>query len=120
AFVVSAACFWAACYWLKTGPRALGTYLAGHFVMLWGLGLEVLGWAERTSSTQDLASIETTSISILIAGYAVLLVSIGVLSRSAVNRILGLVLIGVVVAKLYLYDVWLLHKVFRVAAFAAL
>jgi uncharacterized membrane protein len=54
------------------------------------------------------------------ACYAVLLVGAGVIYRSALNRILGLGLIGVVVAKLYLYDVWLLVRIYRIAAFGVL
>ena len=49
-----------------------------------------------------------------------LLVSIGVAARSAPNRIMGLALIAVVVAKLYLYDVWFLGLFYRMAAFAVL
>jgi uncharacterized membrane protein len=54
------------------------------------------------------------------AAYAVVLVGVGVSTRSTVNRLLGLGLIGIVVVKLYLYDVWLLGLVYRVAAFAGL
>ena len=48
------------------------------------------------------------------------LVAAGVVRQSTLNRILGLGLIGLVVAKLYLYDVWLLGLLYRMAAFAAL
>jgi uncharacterized membrane protein len=37
-----------------------------------------------------------------------------------INRVLGLGLIGLVAGKLYLYDVWLLVRIYRIAAFAAL
>jgi uncharacterized membrane protein len=47
-------------------------------------------------------------------------VSIGVTTRTAVNRISGLALIGFVIAKLYLFDVWQLDRVYRIAAFVAL
>jgi uncharacterized membrane protein len=52
--------------------------------------------------------------------YAVLLIGIGVAYRSALNRILGLGLIGLVVLKLYLYDVWEASRLFRMAAFVSL
>jgi uncharacterized membrane protein len=52
--------------------------------------------------------------------YAVLLVVIGVSYRSVLDRILGLGLIGLVVVKLYLYDVWEAGRLFRMAAFIAL
>ncbi|MBV9265724.1 MAG: DUF2339 domain-containing protein, partial [Acidobacteriaceae bacterium] len=34
--------------------------------------------------------------------------------------IAGLVLIGLVIIKLYLFDVWLLNRVYRISAFVAL
>jgi uncharacterized membrane protein len=119
-FLISAAAFWAAAWWIKAEREALVLYLGGHYVMLWGLGLESLGWAARTASPENLRSAESAAISILMACYAVLLVAAGVLYRSALNRFLGLGLIGVVVAKLYLYDVWLLVRIYRIAAFGAL
>ena len=99
---------------------AVTTYGAGHFVLLWGLGLEVTGWAARTAAPENLRSVESASISILIAGYAVALAAAGMATRTLVNRVFGLGLIGIVVAKLYLYDVWLLRLIYRVTAFAAL
>jgi uncharacterized membrane protein len=117
---VAAAALWAAAYWLGAGMRALAAYIAGHVVLLWALGLEVAGWAERTAAPENLENLESTSISILMAVYALVLVAAGVVTRTLVNRVLGLGLIGFVVAKLYLYDVWLLVRIYRIAAFAAL
>jgi uncharacterized membrane protein len=54
------------------------------------------------------------------AFYALALVTAGVLARSRVNRLLGLGLLAAVVLKLYLYDVWLLRRIYRVTAFAVL
>ena len=84
------------------------------------LSLEALGWVSRGASLENLRSAQSAAISVLMACYAVLLVAGGVFYRSAVNRIAGLGLIGVVVAKLYLYDVWLLVRIYRIAAFGAL
>jgi hypothetical protein len=119
-FAIAAASLWAAAWWIREGPFALAAYLAGHFVMLWGLCLEAAGWAERGPATGDIRSAVRMSISVLVAAYAVLLVGGGVAQRSAVTRIAGIVLIGVVVAKLYLYDVWLLGQFYRMTAFAIL
>jgi len=119
-FLIAAAALWGSAYWLHSGARALATYITGHLVVLWGLGLEVTGWAERTAAPQNVANLESTAISILMATYAVVLIVAGVLTRSLLNRILGLGLIGLVVAKLYLYDVWLLVRIYRIAAFAVL
>jgi uncharacterized membrane protein len=119
-FAIAAAAAWASACWTEAGAAALGFYLGGHYVMLWALCLEALGWVSRNASPENLRSAHSAAISILMACYAVLLVGGGVLYRSAVNRIAGLGLIGVVVAKLYLYDVWLLVRIYRIAAFGAL
>jgi uncharacterized membrane protein len=119
-FLVAAAALWASAYWIGAGIRAVAAYIAGHVVLMWGLMLEVTGWAERTAAPQNLTNLESTSISILMAVYALVLVAAGVVTRTLINRVLGLGLIGLVVAKLYLYDVWLLVRVYRIAAFAVL
>ena len=49
-----------------------------------------------------------------------LLVGGGAARRHAASRLLGIGLIGLVVLKLYLYDVWLLGAFYRMAAFAIL
>ena len=119
-FLIAAVCSWLAANWSRPNVGALVEYIAGHAIMLWGLSLEDLAWAARTSVAQNLLSVETTSISILFAIYAVILVSVGVATRTAVNRIAGLALIGFVVLKLYLFDVWQLGRVYRISAFVAL
>jgi uncharacterized membrane protein len=119
-FATAAVCFWLAAYWLRAAWKALVPYISGHLVMLWVLILEVLGWAARTTSPENLDNVRSTAVSILLAGYAVALVAIGVGARSALNRVLGLGLIAVVVLKLYFYDVWQIGRIYRVAAFAAL
>jgi len=119
-FLAAAASFWLSGYWMGANRSGLVTYVAGHAAMLAGLALEVTGWAQRTSSPQNLANLESASISILMAAYALALVVLGVASRTRVNRVLGLMLLAVVVVKLYLYDVWQLVRIYRIAAFAAL
>ena len=54
------------------------------------------------------------------AGYAVLLIVLGVVRRRVRDRIMGLVLMAIVVLKLYGSDVWSLGRGFQVAAFLAL
>jgi uncharacterized membrane protein len=121
AFVVSAVSLWAAAWWSRKRVRlALPAYVCGHAVLLWGLGLEVAASAERTAAPENLRSAISASISVLVAAYAVALVAAGVFQRHAPTRALGAALIGLVVLKLYLYDVWLLGQFYRMAAFAIL
>jgi len=120
-FAVAAVSLLCAAWWARETPLvALPEYLAGHIALLWGLSLEAIGWAERTSPPQNQLSVETVSISILFAIYAVALVSLGVVTRAAINRICGLTLIGLVVLKLYFFDVWQLGRGYRISAFVAL
>jgi uncharacterized membrane protein len=120
AFAFSAVSFWLAARFARSGISALAPYVAGHFVMLWILGLEIIGWAERTASLADQWSVETTAISILMALYSLMLVAIGVSTRTVINRMLGLGLMAMVVLKLYLLDVWSLGRFFRITAFLVL
>jgi uncharacterized membrane protein len=52
--------------------------------------------------------------------YAVILVVIGVRTGASIHRLLGLALVALVIAKLYLLDVWVLGRLFRITAFLAL
>ncbi len=121
-FAVAAISLLGAAYWASqmSRSRALIEYFAGHIVLLWGLTMEVIGWAERSTPPQNLLSVETVAVSLLFGVYAVVLVSVGVGTRTAINRIAGLVLIGLVIVKLYLFDVWQLERIYRISAFVAL
>jgi len=119
-FLIAALCLAAAAWWFRTGWMRLAPYVTAHLVLLWGLALEVVDFAVRNVSPENLSSARPMFVSILLALYAVLLVAGGVLSRGAVNRLLGLGLIVIVIGKLYFYDIWFLSRVFRITAFSAL
>jgi uncharacterized membrane protein len=121
-FVVVGVALLLSASWVSKFERdfAVGHFIAGHIVLLGGLCLEIVGWAERTTKPENLTSVETVGITILFAVYAVALVSIGVARRSGINRLAGLVLTGVVILKLYFYDVWQLGRVYQIIAFVIL
>jgi uncharacterized membrane protein len=131
-FAVSAASLWtAASAWsavsLSRAARftsakkyAAAAYLAGHIVLLWVLVMEAMGWAERYAAPQDVSAVSTVAVSILMACYALALIAAGVATRTAINRLAGLALMLLVVAKLYLVDVWQLSRGFRITAFLGL
>jgi uncharacterized membrane protein len=121
-FTIAAVSLFLAAWWASRIYRriALVEYFAAHAVLLWGLSLEVIGWAEKSTPDENLLSVETVAISILFAVYAAILVSVGVAARSVVNRIAGLGLFALVVLKLYLFDIWQLQRVYRISAFVAL
>ena len=119
-FAVAAASLWIASRFARSQESQAVTYGGGHLVLLWALAMEVDGWARRTADVQDVSNVASTGISILMAVYALALVAAGVALRSTVNRILGLGLMALVIAKLYLLDVWALSRGFRITAFLAL
>ena len=119
-FAIAVASLWIASRFAQTREFQAVSYGAGHLVLLWALALEIAGWARRASEIQDVSNVESTGISILMAVYASALVVAGVALRSAINRILGLGLFALVIAKLYLLDVWSLSRGFRITAFLAL
>ena len=121
-FAASAIAMLLSAYWATkiTRAGALPPYFAGHIFMLWGLCLEILAWAARAASPENRLSAETIAISLLFGVYAVILVSAGVATRTAINRLTGLGLFGIVVLKLYFFDVWQLGRPYQIAAFVIL
>ena len=121
-FAVSGVALLLSSYWAAKllPPAALATYFGGHICLLWGLCLEILAWAARSAAPENRLSVETIAVSVLFGVYAVILVSAGVATRTALNRISGLGLFGIVVLKLYFFDVWQLGRPYQIAAFVIL
>jgi uncharacterized membrane protein len=95
-------------YSVRARPRlSITLYVVGHVCLH---NLEPLARANFISE----------SVSVFLALYAVAMITSGVIRKFPADRVIGLVLIGIVVAKLYLYDVWLLTRFYRVSAFVAL
>ena len=59
-------------------------------------------------------------LTVLGALYGLGLIIAGVVTRTRLNRFLGLGLLAVVVLKLYLADVWTMDRLSRILAFGAL
>ena len=121
-FAASAVAMLLAAWWGSKifQPFALATYFGGHVSLLLGLCLEITGWAARSVSSENRLSAETIGISILFGVYAVALVSAGVATRTVINRLSGLGLTGIVILKLYLFDVWQLSRPYQISAFVIL
>lgn len=109
----------AAAWILKPEKWALPPYLGAHLAMLTGLGVEIARHAARVA-TADEHSYAMVGISLMMAAYGLALVAVGVAGRTRLNRMLGLGLLAVVVAKLYLVDVWTMRRIYRIVAFAGL
>ena len=119
-FAVSTAAFWLTARFLVRSIEAAIAYIAGHAVFLFGLSLEIGGWVSRNVIPENQSGVQIIAISVMLTIYAVILVVIGVRTGAAIHRLLGLALVALVIAKLYLLDVWVLGRLFRITAFLAL
>jgi uncharacterized membrane protein len=95
-------------------------YIVGHMLMILGLHLEFFAYIDSRTDLTASTSIKTLVSSIILAGYGFLFISFGFARRAALPRILGLILFAIVVLKLYVYDIWLLDRIYRMIAFIAL
>lgn len=77
-------------------------------------------WALHNVAAADQASFISETGSVLLAVYGIAILAYGIARESNIARTLGLVLLGIVAGKLYLYDVWLLTRFYRITAFVAL
>jgi len=102
--------------------RRLGDYpyLTAHGVLLIG-GMRLVSlWAEAHAAPADRFSFGSALISVLLGIYGSAMLALGIARTSLVNRTLGLVLLGLLITKLYLWDVWQLSTFYRVSAFVLL
>lgn len=95
-------------------------YVIAHACL--GIGaLRLLAlWGRYHSTLTTRVSVISELDSVFLALYAVVMIAVAVVRRSTIDRALGLTVIGIVVAKLYFYDVWRLDRFYRISAFVAL
>ncbi|MCJ7744146.1 MAG: DUF2339 domain-containing protein, partial [Dehalococcoidales bacterium] len=67
-----------------------------------------------------LRSAQNLSLTALWAVYAVILLVIGIAKRWRVVRLGALALLAVSIVKVFVYDVWVLERVYRIIAFVGL
>ncbi len=94
--------------------------MLGHGCLLVAVVQWLLTWIRQSVAPPDYLNVTNESLSFLFALYAVAMIAIGFARRRTLDRLLGLLAIGFVVLKLYLYDVWLLDRLYRISAFVAL
>lgn len=95
-------------------------YAVAHACFAIAVLREIAIWVTHNIGPANQASVISELGSVFLALYAVAMITLAVLRRSALDRVVGLILIALVVAKLYLYDVWLLTRFYRISAFVAL
>jgi uncharacterized membrane protein len=96
--------------------------IAGNFFTLWVLSFEIWNsFDTRTLMTgRALRSAQNLSLTALWAVYAVILLVIGIAKRWRAVRLGALVLLAVSIVKVFVYDVWVLERVYRIIAFVGL
>ena len=96
--------------------------IATNFVALWTLSQEVIHFFGNLGVKNDDTYINSThlALTVLWAVYAMGVISVGIAARSRWVRLSGIGLLAIPVAKLFVFDVFLLHMEYRVAAFLTL
>ncbi len=119
AFLVSAFIFHRNREEADSGEQLLFRLLAisANFFLLLGLSLEV--WSALAGAA-DVYLARHLGLSVLWLGYAALLILVGVRIEAPALRWQGLVLIGVVIAKVFLIDLAFLARTYRVLSFLIL
>jgi uncharacterized membrane protein len=98
--------------------RAL--YLTGTGCLILGTLVELQLWTSRNISPEHRGSVMSELGSVFLGLYAIVTLSYGLARASAINRSLGLFLLGLVMVKLYFWDVWFLDRFYRTTAFVSL
>jgi len=101
-------------------PLRRTLYVLGQGCLLIAALQWVLTWVSRHVAGPDHWNALSESVSVLLGVYAITMVAIGFARRCVLDRLLGLFALGVVVLKLYVYDIWLLDRLYRITAFVVL
>ena len=96
--------------------------VVSNAVALWMLGQEVFYYFDSLEERRggDYFSAMHLSLTVLWAVYAMGAISAGIGTQSSRIRLAGMALLAIPVAKLFMYDVFLLDLAYRVAAFITL
>ncbi|HEY0703592.1 MAG TPA: DUF2339 domain-containing protein [Candidatus Acidoferrales bacterium] len=129
-FVFAVACFFAACYFAReqaaeTGAEEKTMYLltaiAANVLLIAALSLEVWDVFGRMPSLGiDTGHAQELALSALWLVYALILLAAGALKKLAVVRWQALVLLGVVIVKVFVFDLSFLEKFYRIVSFSLL
>jgi len=129
-FAVTVACFALACYFARAEEEALGeqerlvllvTAIAANVLALAALSLENWDYFEHTQSAwieRNLA--QQLGLSSLWLLYALALLAVGLWKKSAVVRWQALALLGVVIVKVFVFDLSFLERFYRIVSFLLL
>ena len=99
-----------------------GLLIAANVAALWGLTLEAVHYFDARADRlgADTFGGQQLSLTVLWAVYAIGVIAVGIARQSSRIRLAGMALLAVPLAKLFGYDVFLLEREYRVAAFVTL
>ena len=108
-----------------------GFLAAGSFFTLWVMGAEIISGFDkqiaglsadelRRGADDALTNAQNLSITALLATYAALLLTAGIIGRWRNVRLAALGLLAIPIAKVFLYDVFTMETGYRIAAFVGL
>jgi uncharacterized membrane protein len=129
-YLIAVACFFAACYFAAQQPGEIGApeqtmYLliaiAANILLITALSFEVWDFFGRSPSLGiDRAHAQELGLSALWLVYALVLLGVGTVKKLAVVRWQALTLLGVVIVKVFVFDLSFLEKFYRIVSFALL
>jgi len=131
AFVVAIALMLGAAWWYRRArpePTRYEEYavpallIAANVVALWGLTLEAVHYFDARADRLDTDTFNAMqlSLTVLWAVYSVGVIGVGIARQSSRIRLAGIALLAVPLVKLFGFDVFLLEREYRVAAFVTL
>ena len=95
--------------------------LTANFLTIWALSMEILNTISVLHPEgYKLAGVESLTLSAVWAIYGAIMLGIGLVYRFRPGRVMAMVILGIVIAKSFLYDVWFLDRLYRIIAFAGL
>ena len=99
-----------------------GLVVALNVVVVWALSQEIVHYFDSREVVLrgDYLSAKHLSLTVLWAVYAIGGIAAGIALRSSKVRLVGMMLLGIPVIKLFVFDVFLLEQGYRVAAFVTL
>ena len=96
--------------------------VVANVVAIWVLSLEAVRFfdSQEAKSGADYFSAMHLTLTVLWAVYAIGVIAVGIAKRSSRVRLAGMALLAIPVAKLFVFDIFLMERGYRVAAFVTL
>ncbi len=103
-------------------PVVLGLVVVANVIAAWVFTAEVVRFFEHRELVQggDYEAAMHATLTVMWTVHAALVIAAGILRRSRALRVTGIVMLAVPVAKLFVFDVFLLERGYRVGAFSIL